>query len=184
MGKDSQPRITPAFFFLLLTLVDGEKHGYAMAQEVEERSDGSISLGPGSLYTSLLPSLLVPGIRSALEDARGLCVYVANVATQLGETEGYTLSEHVTALSAHDVGHLIDVVLANDDTTARVPSGYPAAPVRIDLPQNDARPRLELAAVVDPDNAHRHDPQRLTKALLRLLDEQPAARPVAPARSA
>jgi DNA-binding PadR family transcriptional regulator len=53
VGNNSQPRITPAFFFLLLTLVDGEKHGYAMAQEVEERSDGSISLGPGSLYWSL-----------------------------------------------------------------------------------------------------------------------------------
>ena len=132
-------------------------------------------LGPGSLYTSLLPSLLVPGIRSALEGARGLRVYVANVATQLGETEGYTLSEHVAALSAHDVGHLIDVVLANDDTSARVPDGYPAEPVRIDLPRAQARPRLELAAIVDPDNAHRHDPQRLTLALVRLLAEQPAS---------
>ena len=143
-----------------------------------------IVLGPGSLYTSLLPSLLVPGIRSALEAARGLRVYVANVATQLGETEGYTLSEHVAALAAHDVGHLIDVILANDDTSARVPDGYPAEPVRIDLPVSDAWPRLELASVVDPENAHRHDPQRLTAAIVRLLDERPAARPVAPVRSA
>ena len=46
-------RITPTFFFLLLTLVDGERHGYAMAQEVTERSDKAIKLGPGSLYWSL-----------------------------------------------------------------------------------------------------------------------------------
>jgi DNA-binding PadR family transcriptional regulator len=46
-------RITPTFFYLLLTLVDGDRHGYAMAQEVRERSDGAISLGPGSLYWSL-----------------------------------------------------------------------------------------------------------------------------------
>jgi uncharacterized cofD-like protein len=143
-----------------------------------------VVLGPGSLYTSLLPSLLVPGIRSALESTRGLRVYVANVATQPGETEGYTLSEHVAALSAHDVGHLIDVVLANDDASARVPEGYPAEPVRIDLPRDAVRPRLELASVVDPQNAHRHDPQRLTEALVHLLAEQPAARPVAPVRSA
>jgi DNA-binding PadR family transcriptional regulator len=52
VGKKSA-RITPAFFFLLLTLVDGQKHGYAMAKEVKDRSDGSISLGPGSLYWSL-----------------------------------------------------------------------------------------------------------------------------------
>ena len=46
-------RITPAFFFLLLTLVEGQRHGYAMAREVEERSGGSVKLGPGSLYWSL-----------------------------------------------------------------------------------------------------------------------------------
>ena len=46
-------RITPTFFYLLLTLVDGERHGYAMAQEVKERSDDAIRLGPGSLYWSL-----------------------------------------------------------------------------------------------------------------------------------
>ncbi len=143
-----------------------------------------IVLGPGSLYTSLLPALLVPGIRSALEQAHGLRVYVANVATQLGETEGYTLSEHVAALSAHDVGHLVDVVLANDDTTARVPQGYPAEPVRIDLPSNGSYPRLELAAVVDPTNAHRHEPRRLTVALMSLLAERPSSRPVATVRSA
>jgi uncharacterized cofD-like protein len=143
-----------------------------------------IVIGPGSLYTSLLPSLLVPGIRAALDGARGLRVFVVNVATQVGETEGYTLSEHVSALSAHDVGHLIDVVLANDDTDARVPDGYPAEPVRIDLAQHGARPRLELAAVVDKEDAHRHDPHRLARSLMQLLDERPAARPVAPVRSA
>ncbi len=140
------------------------------------RAADLIVIGPGSLYTSLLPSLLVPGIRAALEAAPALRVYVANVATQPGETEGYTLSAHVTALSAHDVGHLIDVVLANDDSSAHVPEGYPAEPVRIDLPRDDARPRLELASVVDPANAHRHEPRRLALALVRLLHEQPASR--------
>ncbi|MFV2064540.1 MAG: uridine diphosphate-N-acetylglucosamine-binding protein YvcK [Chloroflexota bacterium] len=151
------------------------------------RAADIIVIGPGSLYTSLLPSLLVPGIRSALEAAPGLRVYVCNVATQPGETEGYTLSEHVAALSAHDVGHLIDVVLANDDSSAAAiasPSDRKVEPVRIDLAVSDARPRLELAAVVDPDNALRHDPERLTQALVRLLDERPADRPVVPVRSA
>ena len=52
-GAKSPLRITPAFFYLLLTLVDGERHGYGMAQEVRERSEGAIKLGPGSLYWSL-----------------------------------------------------------------------------------------------------------------------------------
>ncbi len=148
------------------------------------RSADLIVLGPGSLYTSVLPSLLVPGIRSAIESAKGLCVYVANVATQQGETEGYTLSEHVAALSAHDVGHLPDIILANSDRTARVPEDYPAQAVRIDMAVGGARPRLVLEPVVDPGNAHRHDPQRLAEALMRLLHAQPAARPVAPMRTA
>jgi uncharacterized cofD-like protein len=148
------------------------------------RAADLVVLGPGSLYTSLLPSLLVPGIRSALEDTAGLRVFVSNVATQLGETEGYTLSEHLAALRAHDVGHLIDVVLANDDATAKAPDGYHAEPVRIDLPVDDARPRLELAAVVDPENAHRHDPARLTDALMGILAARPADRPMAPVRTA
>ncbi len=149
------------------------------------RAADLIVMGPGSLYTSILPSLLVPGIRSAVESARGLRVFVANVATQVGETEGYTLSEHVAALSAHDVGHLVDVVLANDDHEARIPEAYPAEPVRIDLPDGGASwPRLVLAAVVDPENAHRHDSRRLAQALIELLGAQAVARPVAPARSA
>jgi uncharacterized cofD-like protein len=150
----------------------------ASAEAVEAiRGADLIVMGPGSLYTSLLPSLLVPGIRSAIESARGLRVYVNNVATQPGETEGYTLSEHLAALSAHDVGHLADVVLANDGRDARAPEGWAGQPVRIDLPADGPQPRLVLAAVVDPDNAHRHDPVRLTDALMRLLDERPAARP-------
>lgn len=157
----------------------------ASAEAVEAiRSADLIIMGPGSLYTSVLPSLLVPGIRSAIEAAGGLRVYVSNVATQPGETEGYTLSEHVAALSAHGVGTLIDVVLANDDETAKVPPGYVAEPVRVDLPLNDAQPRLELAGVVDPANAHRHDSRRLAQALVAILEARPAARPVAPARSA
>jgi len=148
------------------------------------RSADLVVMGPGSLYTSVLPSLLVPGIRSALEVARGLRVYVANVATQPGETEGYTLSEHIAALSAHDAGELIDVVLVNDDLSAQVPEGYPAQAVRVDLPAGGSRPRIALAAVVDPGNAHRHDPQRLTGALVRLLETRPEGRPVASVRSA
>ncbi len=148
------------------------------------RAADLIVMGPGSLYTSVLPSLLVPGIRSALEATHGLRVYVANVATQPGETERYTLSEHIAALAAHEVGPLLDVVLANDDPAARVPDDYPSEPVRIDLPAGGSHPRVVLAPVVDPANAHRHDPRRLTEALIRLLDARPEGRPVATVRSA
>lgn len=135
-----------------------------------------IVLGPGSLYTSLLPSLLVPGIKIALRGATGLRVYVANVAAQVGETEGYGLGEHLAALHAHGAGDLVDVVVANDNRQARVPPGYLSAPVSIDLPSHQTRPRLVLADVVDDQNAHHHDPRKLAAILLRLEEEHAASR--------
>ena len=157
----------------------------ANAEAVEAiRHADLIVLGPGSLYTSLLPSLLVPGMKSALEVATGLRVYVCNVATQPGETEGYTLSEHLAALHAHGVGTLVDVVLANDNSRARHPAAYPAAPVRVDIAPSDARPRLVTADVVDAENAHRHDPQKLAAQLFTLVDERAPVRAAAVARSA
>lgn len=145
-----------------------------------------VVLGPGSLYTSLLPNLLVPGMVAALEQTAALRVYVANVATQVGETEGYTLSEHVAALHAHHVGHVVDVVVANTNTLARPPQvPYEQEPVRVDLPVGGGPPRVVVADVVDMDNAHGHDPVKLAAVLVGLLDERQAQQaPSIVARSA
>ena len=143
-----------------------------------------VILGPGSLYTSLLPSLLVPGIAAAVSRSPAKRIYVCNVATQPGETEGYTLSEHLAALNAHGVGSLIDVVLANRNLSARTPDAYRARPVRIDLSPTEGPPRLVLADVVDDDNAHRHDPKKLTDTIMRLHDETAAVPIPAIVRSA
>jgi uncharacterized cofD-like protein len=143
-----------------------------------------VVLGPGSLYTSLLPSLLVPGIAAALSRSSARRIYVCNVATQSGETEGYTLSEHVAALNAHGVGDLFDIVLANRNLGARTPSDYRARPVKIDLSPTQGSPRLVLADVVDDENAHRHDPHKLTDTIMRLHDETAAVPIPALVRSA
>jgi uncharacterized cofD-like protein len=150
------------------------------------RSADLVVLGPGSLYTSLLPNLLVPGLIGALEQSQGLRVYVANVATQVGETEGYTLSEHITALHAHHVGHVVDVVVANDNTRARPPQvPYEQEPVAIDLPVGGGPPRVVVSDVVDEYNAHKHDPAKLASLLIQLLDErQPLPLAAAVPRSA
>ena len=142
-------------------------------------------LGPGSLYTSLLPSLLVPELRAALQKTSALRVYVCNVATQVGETDGYSLSDHVAALESHGAAELLDVVLVNDNFTARVPENYPAAPVRIDLPlPTGSQPTVVLRDVVDDDDAHHHDPVKLASALAALLEERSASGPTPIARSA
>jgi uncharacterized cofD-like protein len=66
-----------------------------------------IVLGPGSLYTSIIPNLLVDGIPEAIRASNALKIYVCNVMTQEGETEGYTVSDHIAALFAHSAPGLL-----------------------------------------------------------------------------
>lgn len=136
-----------------------------------------IVLGPGSLYTSLLPSLLLPDIRDAIATAPGLRVYVCNVATQPGETTGFDLADHLEALVAHAGRDVVDTVLGNNQFGARVPPGYGAQPVHLRWPPSvAAAPRLALEDVVDPANGHHHDPARLAAALLRLYERESGSR--------
>ncbi|MGH2407098.1 MAG: gluconeogenesis factor YvcK family protein [Candidatus Limnocylindrales bacterium] len=128
-----------------------------------------VLLGPGSLFTSLLPNLLLPEIRDALRAAAAPCIFVANVATQVGETEGFTLLDHLEAVRSHLGAGIVDVVLANDDLAARAPRDWPASPIAPTLPEAWRRQlRLATNAVVDPDNAHHHDPERLAAAVMAL----------------
>ena len=127
-----------------------------------------IVLGPGSLFTSLLPALLVPGIREAVAASGALVVFACNVATQPGETEGYDLADHLDALARHEAARLPDLVLANNRFDARRPEGWLSEVVRLRWPSaanGDAR--LVLDELVDPDNAHHHDPAKLAVAILQ-----------------
>jgi uncharacterized cofD-like protein len=144
-----------------------------------------IVMGPGSLYTSLLPSLLLPEIRDALLSARAPRIYVCNVATQAGETEHLDLAAHVDALIAHTAPGIADLVLANNRFDARPPAAWHAEPVRLHWPPTTLpKPHLVLDDVVDADNAHRHDPARLAAAVLRAYDAESTARRRATIRSA
>jgi uncharacterized cofD-like protein len=144
-----------------------------------------IVLGPGSLYTSLLPSLLIPAIRDAILAAEALRVFVCNVATQDGETAGFDLAAHLEALAAHTAPELVDVALANNHFGARTPPDWSAEPVTLRWPPAGAvAPRLVLDDVVDPDNAHHHDPVRLAGALIRALEANRGIRHRAVSRTA
>jgi uncharacterized cofD-like protein len=146
----------------------------------------AIVVGPGSLYTSLLPTLLVPGVQEAIAASPGLRIFVCNVATQAGETDGFDLADHVEALTAHTLPGLFDAVLANNQFDARIPTEWRAEAVRLRWPPGAARSmQLVLDEVVDPENAHHHDPERLAVALLRVIErERPAQRRVGVVRSA
>jgi uncharacterized cofD-like protein len=130
-----------------------------------------VVVGPGSLYTSVLPPLLVPEIRAALASTPALRVFACNVATQAGETEGYDLADHAEALVAHLGPLAVDVVLANNHLEGSTPDQERGVPVKLRWPPVGAarRPRLALDDLVDPANPHHHDPELLAASLLRIL---------------
>lgn len=131
-----------------------------------------IVIGPGSLYSSVLPNLLIEDVRDALSAAQGLIVYVCNVATQPGETGGMAASEHLRAIFDHVGDGLIDCVVVNRNVTARAPVGWLAEPVEVDVRRLEELPVVVVEEdVVDQANAHRHDPAKLAAALVRLLQE-------------
>lgn len=130
-----------------------------------------IVVGPGSLYTSVLPNLLVEGIRRAIEVSPALKVYVCNVATQHGETDDFAVSDHYEALRQHVHGHLFHFVLANSNITDRLPEEWHSKPVAVDrLAMNGCR--VITADVVCEENRYRHDSKKLADALIRIYYER------------
>jgi uncharacterized cofD-like protein len=137
-----------------------------------------IVIGPGSLFSSILPNLLIADVRDALRAAQGIRVYVCNVATQAGETPDMTASAHLRALFDHVGDDLIDYVIVNRSTDARRPPGWRARPVEVDVRRLEELPVVIIEEdVIDPSNAHRHDPAKLAAALMRLQQEDRVDRP-------
>lgn len=137
-----------------------------------ERAD-LVVLGPGSLYTSIIPTLLVADLREALRHTRAVVVYVCNVMSQPGETDGYTAADHLEALYRHGVAGLVDEVLVNDaPASAGVLASYENAGARSIVVDDDRLGELGVHVVHAPlatgSNVFRHDPARLAEALLRL----------------
>lgn len=133
-----------------------------------------IVIGPGSLYTSVLPNLLVPGIGQALRGSRAFKVYISNVATQRGETNGYSAADHYAALLRHlGVSWLVDVILANTNLPSDpFPEPWGAEPVVAPGDADYAGARLVLADLVDAEQRLRHDSEKLASAVMRLYFER------------
>lgn len=129
-----------------------------------------IVAGPGSLFTSVLPNLLVPDIVEAIRASRALKVYVCNVATQRGETDGFGVHDHVMALQAHVGPGLFPIVVANARFPDTDPPGEGVSWVH--LPGEEAVQaggyRLVTADLLDLDQPWRHDPRKLARCLLDL----------------
>ena len=138
------------------------------------READMILLGPGSLYTSIIPNLLVEGVARAIAESSALKVYIANVMTQEGETEGYTNADHIRALFQHSLPELFHLCLVNSSAIPpEVLERYAregAEPLHYDKAKcADLGVELvsrPVSAVCD--GYVRHDPELLAAALLEL----------------
>jgi len=141
-----------------------------------------ITLGPGSLYTSLLPNLLVSSIPQQIARSKATKIYIGNLMTQPGETRGYTVAEHLDAIVQHVGRNLFDFAVLNDrafpPAMRKRYAAERAEPVALDLEKVRALGTSPICAplLLADDGVARHDSQRLSRLLLDLVG-RPASRP-------
>lgn len=128
-----------------------------------------IVIGPGSLYTSILPNLLVKDLGAAVKASQALKIYVCNVATQKGETGGFTCGDHVKALEDHLGGNLFDIVVANNEAPEKYHPNVQGVKIDPDLTN---RYHVYQSNLIDVDHPWRHDSHKLTEVLIDLLQER------------
>ncbi len=128
-----------------------------------------IIIGPGSLYTSLIPNLLVAGVAEAIRSSRARRIYVCNVANMRGETGGLDAADHVAALTEHGLGGAVDLVLVHAPSHQSATVCDDDAGVEPVCADDGVIARIEAlgVAVVAADLADPHDPVRHSRAALR-----------------
>lgn len=145
--------------------------GAGVVEAIEEAD--LVILGPGSLYTSVLPNLLIRDIQQALLRTDAVIAYVCNIMTQPGETQGFSASRHAQVIIDHTGPDLIDFVVVNNGKVPdRLAAAYAAegsTPVPVDLDALHAlagNPRVIAADLVYADSVVRHHPGRLAELCL------------------
>ena len=125
-----------------------------------------VVIGPGSLYSSILPNLMVSGISEAVRNTAATVVYVCNVATQIGETGGYTLAEHVAALRRHTFEEIADYVVGNSNPPDIGDRFEGEGVVHDGSPLRNAT--ILLSDLVDESHPVRHDSDKLADAIMQI----------------
>lgn len=128
-----------------------------------------IIVGPGSLFTSILPNLLVPDLSEAIRASRATKFYIVNVATQPGETDGFSTADHIQAIEKHLNLRIFDLVICNQKQDLSLPEGVEW--VRIDENLSDQYSTY-ASELIDPINPWRHDSGRLAQVIMDLFYER------------
>ncbi len=128
-----------------------------------------IVIGPGSLYTSILPNLLVPELCEAIRASRALKIYVCNLASERGETGSYTAGDHIRAIEEHVHGRLFDIAIVNTNFEPKLPPGVEWVRPEPGLENEYA---LYQGDLVDSLYPWRHEARKLAKVILDLYQER------------
>jgi len=148
----------------------------ALPEAVEAlREADAILIGPGSLYTSIIPNLLVPELAEAIVESDAVKLFVCNVMTQPGETDNYSVSDHLAAVHAHIGHHLFDYVIVNDgEIPPQVESLYAeqgSKAVHLDLEEVTRRGYKVIADKLVLFRTYlRHDAKKLSEHIYQLVE--------------
>lgn len=136
-----------------------------------------IVLGPGSLYTSILPNLLIKEIRDAISGSGAVKIYVCNIMTQHGETDNYSAFDHLNVVITHSKTRIIDYCIIN---TAEIPARLEAKykeemsfPIRNDIDKiRKAGVKVVEDEIIEAEDVVRHDSEKLARIIISLLEEK------------
>ncbi len=159
---------------LLLTPADAEPTPEALTAIAEA---DIIVMGPGSLYTSIIPNLIIKGMPEAIAQSPAYKIYVCNVMTQRGETNEYSASAHVRALIDHADPKALDACIINDGVVPqealkryRDEQSFPVAPDKEQIKSMGYR--VVATDLLTVNDYVRHDSKKLTQALIKLIETQ------------
>jgi uncharacterized cofD-like protein len=132
-----------------------------------------ITVGPGSLYTSILPNLVVDGMAEALKASPAIKVFICNVATQPGETDSFRVSDHLKAIENHLGTNIFDFVVVNSNNNFALPTSAQTAGIKRVVYDpatvNQRSIHAVLVDVVNPRISTHHDPDKLARAIMKKI---------------
>jgi uncharacterized cofD-like protein len=132
-----------------------------------------ITVGPGSLYTSILPNLVVDGMAEALKASPAIKVFICNVATQPGETDSFRVSDHLKAIESHLGTNIFDFIVINSNNNFPLPGSAQAAGIRrvVYDPATVSQRSIHAVLVdaVNPRISTHHDPDKLARAIMKKI---------------
>ena len=132
-----------------------------------------ITVGPGSLYTSILPNLVVDGMAEALKASPAIKVFICNVATQPGETDFFRVSDHLKAIESHLGTNIFDFVVINSNNNFPLPTSAQTAGIKRVVYDpatvNQRSIHAVLVDVVNPRISTHHDPDKLARAIMKKI---------------